>query len=131
MSKRLLPTPFWKEAKGAAERSKRLKLTTADENNLFVCPVHNCDSETYKRQRGCRKHVNYKHGWFYYAKPYFNDVFPERITRMGPYFRTKRCSTVDMPSFVKTCRSAVCFTTWLISPGGGGKDYHKSGTVTC
>ena len=53
MSKRLLPKPFWKHAKGAAERSKRLKLTT-DENNLFICPVDNCDSEPYKSQRGSR-----------------------------------------------------------------------------
>ena len=86
MSKRLLAKPFWKEAKGAAERSKRLKLTP-DENNLFICPVDNCDSEPYKNQRGCRNHVYNKHGWFYYfdTKPYVNDAFPERIARMYPH----------------------------------------------
>ena len=31
-----------------------------------------------------------------------------------------------MPSFVKTCRLAVCFKTRFISPGGGGKDLSQA-----
>ena len=121
MSKRLLAKPFWKEPKVAAERSKRLKLTP-DENNLFICPVDNCDSEPYKSQRGCRKHVYNKHGWFYYfyTKPYVNDAFPERTTRMGTCIRTKKCSTVGLPSFVNPILGGGGILT-SYSGGGGGK----------
>ena len=36
-----------------------------------------------------------------------------------------------MPTFLKSCRLAVAFKTWLTSPGGGGKDFSQSDQITC
>ena len=131
MMKRLMPKPFWKEACGASLKSKRLKLSP-QKDGLFLCPVTDCDSESYKSKRGCRKHVYNRHGWYYYfdRKPDVSEVLPEGNTRMSTCKQQKRCSTSAVPSFLKTCRLAVGYNTWLRSPGGSGKSLSQADQVT-
>ena len=50
MMKRLMPKHFWKEACGASLKPKRLKLSP-QRDGLFLCPVTDCDSESYKSKR--------------------------------------------------------------------------------
>ena len=122
MSKKLFPKPVWEKAVGAAKKAKRLNLIP-QEDGLFLCPVNCCDSEPYHSQRGCRKHVYNRHGWYYYfdTKPDISEVLPQINTRMKSYKLPKRSCTSSMPMFLRTCRLAVAFKTWLTSPGGGGK----------
>ena len=131
MMKRLMPKPFWKEACGASLKPKRLKLNP-QKDGLFICPVRDCDSESYRSKRGCRKHVFNRHGWYYYfdSKPEVSKVLPETNTRISTYKRSRRSCTSTMPSFLKTCRLAVGFATWLKSPGGSGKSFSQADQIT-
>ena len=63
--KRTLTKEEWKTVDGATGKAKRLKLQ-ANKDGYFVCPIIGCHSDAYKSQRGCRKHVTIKHGWYYY-----------------------------------------------------------------
>ena len=91
MPSKLLPKHVWKNARGALQKAKRLQFVP-DSNGLFMYPVENCDSEFYRRQRGCRKHVYQRHGWFYYfnSKLKLETALPEHCTKIQPMQRTKR-----------------------------------------
>lgn len=119
----------WKEVKGANPKAKRLKLE-ADNNGLYICPLPDCDSNFYKSQRGCRKHVTEKHGWYFYfdEKPKLEDAFPEKILQNQPNSKLSqtRIKSSDMPSFSEKCRIAQDFVNWICSAGGGGKDKNQA-----
>lgn len=78
--KRVFNKNDWKRADGASPTPKRLKLEP-DEQILYVFPVENCESDRYKSQSDCRKHVFVKHGWYYYSekKQDVRDVFPAAL----------------------------------------------------
>ena len=82
MMRQLLDKTKWKEAIGASKEPKRqnLKLTA---DGVFVCPVIHCESESFRSQRGCRKHVFKKHGWYFYfdEKPNMHQAFPDYHTK--------------------------------------------------
>ena len=63
--KRTFNKKEWQQVEGASQKPKRLKLLP-DQHGLFLCPLSGCDSNSYKSQRGCRKHVVEKHGWYFY-----------------------------------------------------------------
>ena len=116
MPKKLLSKKVWKDAVGASPKPKRLSLVP-DESGLFNCPVKNCDSESYQSQRGCRKHVYQRHGWFYFfeEKPNIEEVLPEYAISSKTLKRTKRSNTTDIPSFRRECTFDISFKTWLCS----------------
>ena len=123
MPSKLLHKNVWKNAVGAFKKPRRLHLV-ADADGYFYCPVHNCDTDGFRSQRGCRKHVFMKHGWYYYfhEKPSVDDVLPAQHLRTNSRLpRTKRSTTSQMPMFLKTCCLSVKFKRWLKSAGGGGK----------
>ena len=122
MEKRVFNKAFWHKAVGLHKKPKRLNLK-ANKNGLFFCPIKECDSEAYKSQRGCRKHVYERHGWFYFfeSKPNVYDVFPSEFTKQNSIVARKRAVTMDMPTFDKQCKVGKNFTMWLQTPGGGGK----------
>ena len=128
---RLLDKQKWKEVVGKEVKPRRLKiLRTA--NGLYFCPVKQCDSEGFKSQRGCRKHVYVKHGWYYFfdEKPDQSIYFPMLHTRQMNAKRKSRSITVGMPMFAKDCTVAILFEKWLMSPGGGGKGLKQSNQIT-
>jgi len=108
---------------GANPKAKRLKLQP-DNNGLFICPLESCDSNFYKSQRGCRKHVVEKHGWYFYfdEKPKLEDAFPEKMVKPANKLSPTRSKSWDMPSFSDKCKIAQDFINWICSAGGGGKD---------
>ena len=96
---------------------KRLKLLS--HNGLFICHVAYCESN-----RGCRKHVFTKHGWYYYfeEKPDIAVVrHLEFSTRTNNYQFPKPVKTSNTPMFLKTCVVELNFKKWLQGPSGGGK----------
>ena len=120
--KRTFSKNEWKAVEGASEKPKRLKIEPND-NGLYVCPIENCDSNSYRSQRGCRKHVCVKHAWFYYfdKKPDIAEAFPQ--TLLAPTKRQSgRKKSWEMPSFPKDGTLAREFVNWICSAGGGGKD---------
>ena len=116
----------WKDVEGASVKPKRLKLAP-NADGLYVCPVENCDSNSYKSQRSCRKHVFVKHGWFYFfdTKPDIQEAFPEKLS-MATKRQGGRSKTWDMPSFSDKCQLAKDFVSWICSAGGGGKDLSQA-----
>ena len=117
MTKRIFSKTSWKDAIGATKMPKRLKLLS--HIGLFICPVAYCESEPYRRKRGCRKHVFKKHGWYYYfeEKPDIAKAFSEFSTRTSNYQLSKLVKTCNMPlktsnMFLKTCKVGVNFKKW-------------------
>ena len=129
-NRRLYSKCQWQKVLSNDKKPRRLNLKPND-NGLFYCPILICDSEGYKSQRGCRKHVSKKHGWYYFfdEKPDVNKYFPEECTRLKASNRT-RASTESMPSFLSSCKVALLFARWLQSPGGGGKSSGQSDQTT-
>ena len=133
MSKgRIFSKLSWQIAVGINKKPKRLKLL-ANKDGLFTCPVSTCESEYFKSQRGCRKHVFYKHGWYYFfeEKPDINKYFPYVNVRNMELTKQRRSVTSSMPMFLKTCKVSTSFSRWLQSPGGGGKSLCQAEQITC
>ena len=128
--KRIFSKAFWKDAVGAAKKCKRLKLIPK-EDRLFYCPISTCETNGYKSQRGCRKHVFTRHGWFYYfdEKPSMEVVFPGLHLNNSSYTLTKRSRTSEIPMFSKDCLAAKNMTSWLKSAGGGGKNIKQANEI--
>ena len=131
MSK-IISKSTWAEAIGARKKPRRLHLV-ADKNGEYICPVESCDSYTYKSQRGCRKHVHIKHGWYYYfdTRPNIEEALPQALVINITNKKKTRSTTSSMPTFQKTCPVGVNFKNWLKSPGGGGKSDTHSDQIVC
>ena len=117
----------WSKAIGASEKCRRLHLRP-NGNKLYHCPIQNCENEGFMSQRGCRKHVNNIHGWYFYfdSKPNEQEVFPEDATRLASFTLPSRTRTVAMPSFKITTVFGRRFCKWLQGDGGGGKSALQS-----
>ncbi|KAL9954646.1 hypothetical protein ACROYT_G042211 [Oculina patagonica] len=118
----------WSNIDGASPKPKRLHLEKDEIDQLFHCPIQVCDHDGFQSQRGCRKHVNIKHSWFYYfdekpdlgeiaacAKEGASDVKSSEIT-----IQTARV----LPSFSVSSKIGESFTRWLTGRGGGCKKDH-------
>ena len=132
MPSKLLPKPIWKNAVGAASKPKRLNLTP-DKEGFYHCPVQTCDGNVYKTQRGCRKHVYQRHGWFYYfdERPKVEDVLPENSVKNTVMQRTNKSNTRNIPMFLKSCTLHKTFKRWLMSAGGGLKSDVQADQISC
>ena len=132
MPSKLLPKSIWKVAVGAAKKPRRLHLV-ADKDGLFSCPVKSCDSNFYETQRGCRKHVFNRHGWYYYfeTKPNVEEVLPQAKTTRRELKKSNRSKTTEMPMFNRDCAFDKSFKVWLCSPGGGSKGYTQASQISC
>ena len=132
MTSKLLPKHIWKNAVGASSKPKRLNLIP-NGKGLYDCPVRNCDSNYYTTQRGCRKHVYQKHGWYYYfdLKPNIEDVLPECSVRANVIQKSKRSNTRDVPMFLKRCSLHKGFKHWLMCAGGGSKSEVQADQISC
>ena len=115
----------WSNIDGASPKPKRLHLEKDETDRLFHCPLQVCDHDGFQSQRGCRKHVNIKHSWFFYfeekpdlgelaacAKEGANDAKSGEIA-----IQTARV----LPSFSVSSQIGESFTKWLSGIGGGCK----------
>ena len=125
----------WSKIDGALPKPKRLHLEKDDVDSLYHCPIEPCEHDGFQSRRGCRKHVNNKHGWFLYF-----DEKPRVDLKLAPNsskVQTKSSaasSTNDdlsstrsksgarfMPSFSPSGEICQQLTTWLTGSGGGYK----------
>ena len=110
----------WKSVDGAFAKPRRLHLAKASDG-LDHCPVTGCEHVGYASQRGCRKHVKTKHGWYYYfdekpivcSSPFAVNESHEQGSKIVPC-----CSTDN--DFARS------FSQWLQSSCGGGKSRKQS-----
>jgi len=127
---KLLPKKIWKDAIGASNTPKRLHLEP-DDDGLFHCPISYCDSSSYRSQRGCRKHVFTKHGWYFYfdTKPNIEAVIPGYRKNNLKLTKTRRSRTSAVPMFLKSCTFYINFKKWLESACGGGKGHSQADQI--
>ena len=113
----------WNFAVGVFSKVRRLKLNIDEVEKVYKCPVTSCDHIGFSTQRGCRKHVCYNHGWYYYfdEKPQICDAFPQDVTGTTTYVLPKRTNTQQIPCFDRDIPLSVRFQQWLRSEVGGGK----------
>ena len=118
----------WSNIDGASPKTKRLHLEKDETDRLYHCPIQECDHDGFQSQRGCRKHVNTKHGWFYFfdQKPEQErlvtsakqDADDDKSSKMA--IQTGRI----LPSFPASSQIGESFTKWLTRSGGGCKKDH-------
>ena len=119
----------WSDIDGASPKPKRLHLEKDETDSLYHCPIQECDHDGFQSQRGCRKHVNTKHSWFFYfdEKPSSNDSL--KVAGNVPAKNTDEDKTTEIakhavkliPSFSLSCDIGEVFTKWLTGSGGGCK----------
>ena len=124
----------WSDIDGASPKPKRLHLEKDETDSLYHCPIQECDHDGFQSQRGCRKHVNTKHSWFFYfdEKPTDSAKLATNSSEIP-----KKSSTSDtdgdishastnpgarlIPSFSPSGQIGDEFTNWLTGSGGGYK----------
>ena len=119
----------WFYIDGASPKPKRLHLEKDETDSLYHCPIQECDHDGFQSQRGCRKHVNTKHSWFFYfdEKPSSNDSLkvagnvPARNTDEDKTTEIAKHAVKLIPSFSLSCDIGEVFTKWLTGSGGGCK----------
>ena len=122
----------WSDIEGASPKPKRLRLEKDETDSLYHCPIQECDHDGFQSQRGCRKHVNTKHSWFFYfdEKPNSKEItdslnvatsFPIESTIQDQSRETTKHALKLLPSFSLSCDIGEVFTKWLTGSGGGYK----------
>ena len=118
----------WSDIDGASPKPKRLHLEKDELDSLYHCPIQECDHDGFQSQRGCRKHVNNKHSWFFYfdEKPNSKEITDSRNVPMVKPIQDQTTETTKhafklLPSFLSSCDIAKVFTKWLTGSSGGYK----------
>lgn len=109
----------WKSIEGAFHKARRLHLK-CDIDELFRCPVPNCEHDGFVSQRGCRKHVKTKHPWYIYfdAKP---KILNNEQTKPDVKQLSSSGSKTTLPCCDVNSEMGRSFSAWLQSTTGGGK----------
>ena len=111
----------WSKIDGSSPKPKRVHLEKDETDSLYHCPIQVCDHDGLKSQRGCRKHVNTRHSWFFFfdekpdvssAKDLADDDTLSEITKQPARV---------LPSFSVSNQIGELFTKWLTGIGGGCK----------
>ena len=122
----------WSDIDGASPKPKRLHLEKDETDSLFHCPIQECEHDGFQSQRGCRKHVNNKHSWFFYfdEKPNSTEITDSlKLVRNVSMVNTIQDQTSEttkhavklLPSFSLSSDIGEVFTKWLTGSGGGCK----------
>ena len=114
----------WSDIDGASPKPKRLHLEKDEADSLYHCPIQECDHDGFQSQRGCRKHVNTKHSWFFYfnEKPDWKEIdFAMENTIQDRTSEATKHAVKLLPSFSSSCDIGEVFTKWLTGSGGGCK----------
>ena len=117
MSKRQLILD-WSKVSDASHVRKKLKMAP-NEEGAYSCPVECCLHFPFKSKRGCRKHVDTKHGWYYFFDnaPLLTPTDKEGARIFGEKKANTRCQV----SFSVTEGVGNELTQWLCTPCGGSK----------
>ena len=122
----------WSDIDGASPKPKRLHLEKDETDSLYHCPIRECDHDGFQSQRGCRKHVNTKHSWFFYFDDKPNSKVITDSLKVASNFsiegtiqdqtsKTTKNGVKLLPSFSLSCNIGEVFTKWLTGSGGGCK----------
>ena len=103
---------------------KRKLYLQHDRFGIYNCPVHHCEHGGFNSKRGCRKHIDTKHSWFYFfdEKPavQLNRYINEEGTADCTWAIRKKANTRKIPHFPVNEGIGKDFVSWLSSACGGG-----------
>jgi len=107
----------WKAIDGASHGKRKLAIRR-NNNGGYTCPVTLCLHDSFKSNRGLRKHINTKHHWYYYfdEQP---ELKREEIEVNQP--AKLKASTSKKPAFSLEEGIGFEFLKWLCTSCGGGK----------
>ena len=110
----------WSEIEGAFTTRRKLRLVKS--NDLYYCVVKNCIHGGFKSGRGLRKHLNAKHGWWFWF-----DSQPD-ITAEIQEARKKKTieKLLNKGSFSIEEGVGKDFCTWLTCDLGGGRSVKEA-----
>ena len=123
----------WSNFDGALPKPKRLHLEKDETDRLYHCPIQVCEHEGFQSQRGCRKHVNNKHRWFFYfdENPDLKEAkrslqVPNNLPVTDKEDDVSRVTAKQavralIPSFSVFGQIGETFKNWLTGSGGGYK----------
>ena len=104
-----------------ARKVKRVLALKKDEDDCYHCPVINSDHSGFTSKRGCRKHVDDIHPWyFYFDKNPGRDISDENTSSSSTQDLEKKTCTINMPSYPVNSGVALEFSSWLAVICGGG-----------
>ena len=89
-------------------------------DDTFHCLVQECSHAGFQSKRGCRKHVNNLHSWFFYFE---NDPGPQSQVDGSCTTNIESAkipSTIHTPTFPMDSVIALNFSAWLTAICGGG-----------
>ena len=96
----------WSDIDGASPKPKQLHFEKDEADSLYHCPIQECNHAAFQSQRGCRKHVNTKHSWFFYfdEKPNSKEIdFAMENTIQDQTSETTKHDVKLLPSFSSSC----------------------------
>ena len=112
----------WKVVNGAAHGRRKL-IIRQNEKSLFSCPIRLCLHEDFKSSRGLRKHIDNKHGWYYYFDEQPN--IKREDLKVAEKIKEKN-DTSKKPAFSLDEGIGLEFLQWLGTTCGGGKNTKES-----
>ena len=115
----------WKLVDGAFTKQRRLHLVKGSDG-LDHCPITGCEHPGFSSQRGCRKHVKIKHGWYYYFDEKPNVSIDTLVTSQSALNGIDEKGSKTIPSCSTDNDFARSFSQWLQSSCGGGKSRKQS-----
>ena len=100
----------WSKIDGPSPKPKRLHLEEDETDSLYHCPMQACDHDGFKSQRGCRKHVNTKHSWFFFfdEKPDVSNT--KKLADGDSSSKITKQTARELPSFSVSSQIGELFT---------------------
>ena len=122
MAKRTLVVD-WKSFEGARLVRRKLYLR-ANDVGIFLCPIQQCLHSGFKSKRGCRRHIETKHIWYFW-----HDTIPmvkDDVIMAARQTVTPGVHSKKQPSFSIEVGVGKDFKHWLHTPCGGGKSAREA-----
>ena len=113
----------WKSFDGARLVRRKLYLKPNDDG-VFLCPIQQCLHSGFKSKRGCRRHIETRHPWWFYFDTIplvKDDIIMSARQAVNPGVYSKK-----QPSFSIEVGVGRDFKYWLHTPCGGGKSLREA-----
>ena len=113
----------WESFEGARVVRRKLYLRS-NNDGVFLCPILQCLHSGFKSKRGCRRHIDTKHQWYFYfdtIPTLKEEVIMEARKTLNPGVHSKK-----QPLFSIDLGVGSEFKDWLSTPCGGGKSKRES-----
>ena len=100
---------------------RRVLVLKKDDNEIYHCPAESCSHPGFTSKRGCRKHINNIHPWyFYFEENPTRDINDQMTSTSSNQDFKKNTCTIYMPSYPVNSAVALEFSSWLAAICGGG-----------